>query len=262
MHERYSNRKLYFQEQAQTTRRFVIPYISDVKKIDNSSRVLEIGCGEGGNLLPFAEMGCECTGVDLDEYRIKIANEFFNEIDTAKTPKFILKNIYDIKGEELGVYDLIFLRDVIEHIPDQDKFLGFMKRFLKKDGVVFFGFPPWQMPFGGHQQISSVKWIRRMPYIHLFPTGIYKFLLKQSKENEDAIRDFMEIKETGISMERFERIVKKNGYIFKKKTPYLINPNYEVKFNLKTRKKIPVLGSIPYLRNFVTTCLYAVIGLE
>ena len=33
--------------------------------------ILEIGCGDGGNLLPFTELGCNTTGVDLSAGRIK-----------------------------------------------------------------------------------------------------------------------------------------------------------------------------------------------
>ncbi len=260
MHERYFNRKLYFDEQSHTTRRFVIPYIEQVKKIDAGSRVLEIGCGEGGNLLPFAQMQCECVGVDLDAGRIQIAGEIFREIPGIRMPKFIYKNIYNTVAEETGTFDIIMMRDVIEHIPDQEKFMGFVKRFLKEDGVIFFGFPPWQMPFGGHQQISGIKWIRHAPFLHLLPMRLYRYMLKKSGESEHNISEFTDIKKTGISIERFERAVVQAGYQFRLKTPYFINPNYEIKFKIKTRGKIPVLGDIPVLRNFVTTCLYAVIS--
>src|SRR5690606_1488845 len=96
-------------------------------------------------------------------------------------------------------FDIIMMRDVIEHIPDQEDFMVFVKKFLKDDGIIFFGFPPWQMPFGGHQQISSVKWIRRAPYLHLLPMGIYTALLKKSGETEENINEFTDIKKTGIS---------------------------------------------------------------
>ena len=260
MHERYFNRRLYFEEQAHTTRRFVIPYIEQVKKIDANSRILEIGCGEGGNLQPFAIQQCECVGIDMDLHRIRIAREAFLRSPGVRLPHFIPKNIYDTSIEETGTFDVIMLRDVIEHIPDQEKFMVFVKKFLKEDGVIFFGFPPWQMPFGGHQQISTIKWIRRAPYLHLLPMGLYTTLLKKSGETAENINEFAGIKKTGISMERFEKAVIQAGYHFKLKTPYFINPNYEVKFKLKTRGKIPLLGDIPVLRNFVTTCMYAVIS--
>lgn len=60
MQERHQNRLRYFMELAATSRDYFIPFIQNYKRIDKGMRVLEIGCGEGGNLAPFSQMGC-CT---------------------------------------------------------------------------------------------------------------------------------------------------------------------------------------------------------
>jgi hypothetical protein len=70
----------------------------------------------------------------------------------------------------------------------------------------------------------------------------------------------LEIKETGISLERFERLLLKNGFIRKKRTLYLINPNYEVKFGLKPRILGRIFENIPYFRNYIATCGYYLIS--
>ena len=70
MQERHQNRKQYFNELANTSRTFYIDYLRPEIEISEQTRVLEIGCGEGGNLLPFAEIGCQVTGIDLSETRI------------------------------------------------------------------------------------------------------------------------------------------------------------------------------------------------
>ena len=79
MQERHKNRKLYFDEQSYTTAKYVIPYISKFKKIDSNTKVLEIGCGEGGNLKPFVDMGCQCVGIDLNEQQIRNAEMYFTD---------------------------------------------------------------------------------------------------------------------------------------------------------------------------------------
>ena len=76
MQERHINRDRYFEEQAQTTRKYYIPYIKQIVG-DLPEKVLEVGCGEGGNLLPFAESGCEIVGVDIASLRIEQARTFF-----------------------------------------------------------------------------------------------------------------------------------------------------------------------------------------
>lgn len=69
----------------------------------------------------------------------------------------------------------------------------------------------------------------------------------------------IEIKETGISIERFERITRRTGYRIANVKHYLINPIYEFKFNLKPREQNPIISRIPYLRDFLTTCVYYLI---
>ncbi|WP_238318951.1 class I SAM-dependent methyltransferase [Segatella baroniae] len=56
-----------------------MPYIARFHAIHCNARVLEIGCGEGGNLLPFARQGCEVWGIDLCEERIRQAQDYFQK---------------------------------------------------------------------------------------------------------------------------------------------------------------------------------------
>jgi 2-polyprenyl-3-methyl-5-hydroxy-6-metoxy-1,4-benzoquinol methylase len=148
------------------------------------------------------------------------------------------------------------LKDVIEHIPHQERLMEKMKTLLLPGGVVFLGFPPWQMPFGGHQQICSSKILSRLPYFHLLPMPLYKAVLKAFGEVPDGLID---VKETGISIERFERIAKDAVYKIVDKDYYVINPIYKYKFNMKVRKQSKIIGSIPYLRNFLTTSVFYLI---
>ena len=37
--------------------------------------VAEIGCGEGGNLKPFLDLGCHIVGIDIAENKIENLNE-------------------------------------------------------------------------------------------------------------------------------------------------------------------------------------------
>lgn len=258
MQERHINRLQYFQEQDRTTRKYVIPYLQAVRPINQNTTILEIGCGEGGNLKPFLDMGCKrIAGVDILENKILNARAFFEDHPMRSNIEFFCSDIY--RTEDLGIFDIIIMRDVVEHIHDQEKFMELIKKFLSAQGIVFFGFPPWQNPFGGHQQICNSGILSRLPYFHLLPKPAYKLLLKIFGEKSKTIEDLLEIKETGISIERFERILKRTNYKIIKKTDYLINPNYETKFGLKPRKQLKLLASIPWIRNFyITSCYYVV----
>ena len=77
MQYRQSDRKLYFHELSTTSQKYFIPYIEKYKEITHGINVLEIGCGDGGNLLPFSKKGCNTLGVDLAECRISDAKKDF-----------------------------------------------------------------------------------------------------------------------------------------------------------------------------------------
>ena len=176
MHQRHRDKKQYFNEQTYTTKKYVIPYIEPHSPISKDTTVLEIGCGEGGNLLPFLDKGCKVTGIDLSKGKIEKGIEFFASHPKRDNLTLIAENIYS--RNDLGKFDVIFLRDVIEHIPNQEYFMSYFKCFCHADTVVFFAFPPWQNPFGGHQQICYSKVLSKLPYFHMLPAAAYRTVLK------------------------------------------------------------------------------------
>ena len=259
MHERHTDRELYFREQALTTSRYVIPFVASLRKITPALAVLEIGCGEGGNLLPFLEAGCtRVTGIDISGHKIENARRFYASIPNGESVEFIAADIYDCA--DAGKFDLVMMRDVLEHIHDQARFISFVKNLLASDGILFIAFPPWNNPFGGHQQVCDSRILSKMPWIHLLPRGLYRGLLRAAGESDAKIEGLLEIRETGINLGRFERIIKKEGFSVLKKSLWLINPNFEVKFGLRPRRLPSLAGRIPGLRNFVTTTGYYIIS--
>jgi SAM-dependent methyltransferase len=261
MQQRHTDPKRYFDEQGRSTTKHIIPFIEQVRQIESHLNVLEIGCGEAGNLQAFLEKGCRCVGVDFSIEKIEKGKEFYKNHPNKELLQLISDDIYKTKEFD-NKFDIIILRDVIEHIHNQDKFMKLLKSLMATNGIVFFAFPPWQNPFGGHQQICENKFLSLLPYFHLLPKSLYKFTLKSFGESDAKIISLLEIKETGISIERFERTFKNNGYIQLRKTLFLINPNYEIKFGLKPRKLSPLFAAIPWVRNFLATCGYYVIALD
>src|SRR5665648_406446 len=193
MHERHTDRERYFREQALTTEKHVIPFIETVKKVDEKLSVLEIGCGEGGNLLPFLEAGCRrITGIDISAGKIENARRFYSSVSKGGTIEFIAADIYD--SASVGRFDLVMMRDVLEHIHNQEKFIGFVKTFLDPGGILFIAFPPWNNPFGGHQQMCSSRVLSKVPWIHLLPAVLYRGLLKLSGESDAKTEALLEIR--------------------------------------------------------------------
>jgi SAM-dependent methyltransferase len=260
--EHHLDSKLRFTQQVENSEAYVLAFINETKTIQSGLKVLEIGCGEGGVLKPFIARGCQCVGVDLDQIRIDIANDYFaNEISQGKV-QFINQDVYEASfvSQFQNYFDLIILKDAIEHIPNQEAFIPHLKKLLAPSGQIFFGFPPWQMPFGGHQQLALNKWTSKLPYYHLLPNFLYTGILKLGGETSGKIGELLEIKSTRISIERFERIVKAAGLNIKNNRHYLINPIYKYKFGLNARVQFAFVKAIPFVRNFLTTCVYYSVG--
>jgi SAM-dependent methyltransferase len=258
MFEFHKNKPKYFEHQYLTARDHILPFIEKDVALNEHTRVLEIGCAEAGVLKAFVERGCMCVGIELRERRVELAKSFQPEAVEAGQLRFIVSDIYDIDVEKDldDLFDLIVLKDVIEHIHEQEKIMVELKRFLKPGGTIFFGFPPWYMPYGGHQQVCRNKIAARLPYYHLLPVFLYRFMLKLFGEDEQKQASLLEIKETGISIERFERICKDLNYTVCRKQYWFFNPIYRFKFGLKPRRQWKPLTYIPWFRDFVTTAVY------
>ncbi len=254
--------RVRFDQQVDNSLSYVLPFIEKTKPLGPGTTVFEVGTAEGGVLLPFINKGCKCVGVDLAQLRIDLANDFLAKEVAEGKVEFICQNIYEdsFLNRFRNYFDVIILKDVIEHVPEQEKFVPYLKNFLKPGGQIFFGFPPWYMPFGGHQQVCRKKWASVLPYYHILPRFIYGGMLKMAGEHPLVIQELMEVKDTQITIERFERIIKKSGLKVLNKQDYLINPIYKFKFGLKPRKQWAPLTWIPYFRDFVTTCVYYTVG--
>ena len=247
-----------FEQQRLVTTNAIIPFIESVFPLREELRVLEIGCAEGGVLKSFVERGCIGTGVELDEQRYTRARRFLQEDLQRGRIRLIRKDIYATEAERdfEGRFQLIILKDVIEHIHDQQRLLRRLRNFLLPGGAIFFSFPPWQMPFGGHQQICNSKVLSVTPYVHLLPTLLYCNLLRLFGESDGKIKQLLEIKRTGISLEKFEHLARNAGYRIIKRTLFLINPIYRHKFGLKPQRQFRLITRLPYLRDLLTTCGY------
>lgn len=252
-----------FQQQRVNARGHILPFVREFVPLTPETRILEVGCAEGGVLAAFADAGCQGTGVDLNEERIAAGNGLLHEEFPPEQVALRVANVYDpaVAAEFTGRFDLIILKDVIEHIHDRPRFLRTLRGFLKAGGCLFFGFPPWLMPFGGHQQIAHSRW-GRLPYLHLLPKGVYRRTLERLGEDDVTVRELLEVYDTRLSLQEFDRLIAQCGFRFVRRQLYAVNPIYEQKFGLVPRKQWDVLGKVPVLRDLLATCCYALVRPE
>ena len=262
MFDFHNDRTVYYQQQQENTREYVIPFIERSFPMKQGMQVLEVGCGEGGVLKPFVEAGCVGTGVDPHKYRVDLALEFMKDDIAAGRVSFEAKSIYDddCRRRFREKFDLIVLKDTLEHIPGQEELIPVLSEMLAPGGLMFFAFPPWCMPFGGHQQMCSIKWLSMVPYFHLLPLSVYKSILNAAGEDPTIVDELENIYSTRISLQRFEKILRTNKLTTVSRVLYFINPNYKIKFNLAPREQFKAIAALPYVRDFFTTTAFYLVG--
>lgn len=111
-------------------------------------RVLELGCGRGGNLLPMAERLPEShfVGIDLSPRQIEEAQEH-TRILGFKNVEFHAMDILDV-GDRLGTFDYIVAHGVYSWIPPhvQESMLQLCGSCLSPNGIAYISYntyPGW-----------------------------------------------------------------------------------------------------------------------
>ena len=101
---------------------------------------------------------CHITRIDIDSHHIEIAR-MLKEKHGMDQVDFLLQNVVENPIDEK--FDYIFLNDVAEHIrPDYlVPIFTQLGKQLKKDGVIFVSYPPWEGPYASHRNPKMVKGI-------------------------------------------------------------------------------------------------------
>jgi 2-polyprenyl-3-methyl-5-hydroxy-6-metoxy-1,4-benzoquinol methylase len=261
MQDRHKDNDLYFHELAKGTSEYVIPYIESVKKIPDGFVVLEVGCGQGGNLYPFWEKGCTVIGIDKDNAKMEYAKARFNNGKSNDRLILLNDNFYETDPNSIPKANLVLIRDTLEHIVNKEIFFERLKEFLADDALIFVSFPPWRMPFGGHQQGCKNSLLSKTPWLHLLPCFVFEFILRLFGEDESFITGFLrdEVRRTKLSICKYKKLLKKSGFRIEKETWYLINPSFKIKFGL-TPRVLPNALKVPFVCDFYTTAHYSVIS--
>lgn len=254
----HDNKELYFEHQYRVTADHVIPFVERSGPISAGARVLEIGCAEAGVLRAFLERGATGVGVDLSARRLALGREFLADAVRDGRLELLHQDAAALREQQRfrGAFDLIVLKDVIEHVEDRPELLALMRDILSPSGRVFMAFPPWAMPFGGHQQICRSRILSRTPYFHLLPMAPFRALLRAFQEPSGRIESLLATKRTGIGSHAFEELVERSGYRVIDRRLYLLNPMYGYRFGLPPLVQVPWVAKREALRDLITSCAY------
>lgn len=107
------------------------------------SRVLELGCGDGSNLLSFAYAmpGSDFVGVDLGKIHIDKANAATGDLGLSNI-SFHCEDLMEFTRERFGEFDFILAHGLFSWVPDQvrTKVLEIYSACLAPNGVGYISY--------------------------------------------------------------------------------------------------------------------------
>lgn len=95
-----------------------------------ASKLLEIGCAKGVFLKHAQQAGFQVEGLELNKENAALANSVLG----ANVVQII--DLFEMKYPS-GSFDVVYMRDVIEHIHNPDPFLAEISRILKPGGIIY-----------------------------------------------------------------------------------------------------------------------------
>lgn len=238
--------KYYWGYQYRLGRDVLVPYLSKIGAFNPGYSVCEIGSAEGGALQAFFESGAsKALGTDIAENRLEMGKKIadFANLDI----EYLYHNIIsDPPAKEwLNTFDLVILRDVIEHLDDTVVALDNIKKIIKPNGFLYLTFPPYFSPYGGHQHTLAGNFITKLPYLHLLPKGIFKKLIKSGRENDQG--EVIRLKEIRLSAKKLLKAASQTGYELFYQDYYLLRPVFKMKFGLPAIK-LTALAWLPLVK--------------
>jgi methionine biosynthesis protein MetW len=159
-----------------------------LSQIEDDSTVLDIGCGDGGVLLHMKQKkNFHAVGADISDTCLN-----FLDSKGVDVVKFDINNFNTI--EELPEVDHIMILEVLEHMPNPEKFLKMILPKAKKS--IFFSFPnsgyiayrlrllfgsfpmQWTLHPGEHLRFWTFRdlkwWLNQMSLLHKSKIHIYE----------------------------------------------------------------------------------------
>lgn len=135
----YSNRERFdsidFKKQKQTRSAF-LGYMNKLKKLKKTpfKSFLDIGGGLGYYSEAAQNCGLTVTLLDLDQQSLQFAKAKLDVQDTfhGGIEEFAAKGL---------TFDVVFLRHVIEHVPDPNSLISNARKCLKPDGILIIETP-------------------------------------------------------------------------------------------------------------------------
>lgn len=111
---------------------------------DKGASIIELGCGNGGLIYWLQNIGyINASGIDTSSEQVECAK-------SLGIKKISKANLIDFLKDKVGLYDVIFMRDIIEHFHKSEiiDIFDMLYRALKKRGTLIIQTPNGAGIFG------------------------------------------------------------------------------------------------------------------
>jgi SAM-dependent methyltransferase len=112
-------------------------YLSDPVKPNSSWKILDVGCGFGNNLTPFADIGCECHGVEIHPDICTLTESLLS--NRGYKAKIKYGSNRELPYED-GYFDLLLSVATIHYEGTESNVLNALREFrrvVKPGGLVY-----------------------------------------------------------------------------------------------------------------------------
>ena len=242
----------FFAYEMELGRRFLIPLLEG-RGVRPEGSILDVGCGYGGVLAALAGRypAARCLGLDVDAEMVAAGRE--------KCPAGVRLETGDFFRLEGEGFDLILMRDVLEHIVRPEAALERAASLLNPGGLLFASFAPFHSPFGGHQH-NGEGFFSRLPWLQFLPENLFRVLVRVSgnsyKTREGLVADMDTVLRTRLSIARFRRAARQAGLGFRHYAGYAVRPDYRLKFGLPPLR----FPALPLLEEMFSTGVEALLA--
>lgn len=241
-----STRKLW-KYQYLLGREIIIPFLREHGLFKQGQSICEVGCAEGGVLAALVECGAaRALGTDIDKLRLENAASLASLTNLPASFQYNDIVAEPVEGQERS-FDMVMLRDVIEHLDDANSALSNIASMLKPGGLLYVNFPPFRSPFGGHQHTLNTN-IGKLPWIHLLPNSVFKAMTKNGRKPD--VIETQRLQKIRFSTKKMHAAVKDSGLTILWEGYFLLRPVYRFRLGLPFSMSFHALRYIPFLRDF------------
>ncbi len=125
-------------------RREIVRHMLSRLNLPDAARILDVGCGTGGNLAMLRSFG-QIEAMEMDDEARQLANE---RQQGSVLPGRLPNHLPCFANR----FDLITLLDVLEHIDDDQAALATLRERLTPGGRLLLTVPAFQMLWGPHDE--------------------------------------------------------------------------------------------------------------